>query len=200
MLLLITEFVNRTQHAAVAKCRTIKEKTPSQFSKYDKRKIARRLLYTKFQFLFETSLYMNYIGLFYSDIHECRQQHRPSHVYVRHHRSSVFSHGMVHLTYDISVDKITNRVWQIWYQYQHCRWTPAWGRYRRALSLQKLAGRHVMWAITSHWILGATSDARDQRNQACRGYEISHPYPHPYPQIFSWISVGISMDIPMDYL
>jgi len=33
-----------------------------------------------------------------------------------------------------------------------------------------------------------------QNTQACRGYEISHPY----PQIFSWISMGISMDISMD--
>jgi len=32
-------------------------------------------------------------------------------------------------------------------------------------------------------------------NQACRGYEISHPYPYLYPQIFAWISMDISISI-----
>ena len=38
----------------------------------------------------------------------------------------------------------------------------------------------------------------EYERQACRGYEICHPYPYPYPQIFRgypWIYPWISMNI-----
>ena len=41
-----------------------------------------------------------------------------------------------------------------------------------------------------------SENATDGLNQACRGYEICHPYPYPYPQIFRgypWISMDISI-------
>ena len=46
---------------------------------------------------------------------------------------------------------------------------------------------HVPWAIgVARGCIGCTCTPHGgERNfQACRGYEIIHPYPYPYPQIF----------------
>jgi len=47
--------------------------------------------------------------------------------------------------------------------------------------------RTTLVATKNGWV------GQQSYSQACRGYEIFHPYPYPYPQIFTWISMDISI-------